>query len=44
MCNCTSWFGPVLPTFIEIQNVHGLMHCYELHTSMLCASIFIIVG
>ena len=19
MCNCTSWFGPVLPTFIEIQ-------------------------
>ena len=19
MCNCTSWFGPVLTTFIEIQ-------------------------
>ena len=19
MCNCTSWFGPLLPTFIEIQ-------------------------
>ena len=29
---------------LKYKNVCSLMHCYELHISMLCAWIFIIVG
>ena len=37
VCNCTSWFGPLLPTLLKYKNVRSLMLCYELHISMLRA-------